>query len=149
MLAAEKLIRRGVENGVFPYAEWAAFDKDGIFSRGATAGEGGRRFDLASLTKTFTATALLRLISEGKLRLEDDAASILEPPSPRLRDYLGQMSLYRLMTHTAGLPAWYPFYADGRPFLRLWRRCWMRRGRKKAWFTATSASCCLDLCSAV
>ena len=30
--------------------------------------EGGRRFDLASLTKTFTATALLRLISEGKLR---------------------------------------------------------------------------------
>ena len=116
MLAAEKLIRRGVENGVFPYAEWAAFDKDGIFSRGATAGEGGRRFDLASLTKTFTATALLRLISEGKLRLEDDAASILEPPSPRLRDYLGQMSLYRLMTHTAGLPAWYPFYADGRPF---------------------------------
>ena len=54
MLAAEKLIRRGVENGVFPYAEWAAFDKDGIFSRGATAGEGGRRFDLASLTKTFT-----------------------------------------------------------------------------------------------
>lgn len=116
MLAAEKLIRRGVENGVFPYAEWAAFDKDGIFSRGSTAGEGGRRFDLASLTKTFTATALLRLISEGKLRLEDDAASILEPPSPRLRDYLGQMSLYRLMTHTAGLPAWYPFYADGRPF---------------------------------
>lgn len=92
MLAAEKLIRRGVENGVFPYAEWAAFDKDGIFSRGSTAGEGGRRFDLASLTKTFTATALLRLISEGKLRLEDDAASILEPPSPRLRDYLGQMS---------------------------------------------------------
>ena len=40
MLAAEKLIRRGVENGVFPYAEWAAFDKDGIQPR--LNGGGGR-----------------------------------------------------------------------------------------------------------
>lgn len=116
MLAAEELIRRGVEEGVFPYAEWAAFDRNGIFRRGATEGEGGRRFDLASLTKTFTATALLKLAEEGRLSLDDDAGAVLEPPSPRLRALLGRMSLRRLMTHTAGLPAWYPFYADGRPF---------------------------------
>ena len=30
MLAAEKLLRRGVEEGVFPYAEWALFDRNGI-----------------------------------------------------------------------------------------------------------------------
>ena len=65
MLAAEKLLRRGVEEGVFPYAEWALFDRNGIESSGATAGEGGRWFDLASLTKTFTATALLGLVKAG------------------------------------------------------------------------------------
>ena len=40
MLAAEKLLRRGVEEGVFPYAEWALFDRNGIEHSGATAGEG-------------------------------------------------------------------------------------------------------------
>lgn len=116
MLAAEDLIRRGVEDGVFPYAEWAVFDKNGALRTGATAGEGGRRFDLASLTKTFTGTALLGLVSKGKIRLADDAASILEPDSPGLREYMCKMSVFSLMTHTAGLPAWYPFYADGRSF---------------------------------
>ena len=55
MLAAEKLLLRGVEDGVFPYAEWAVFGPDGIVRTGATEGGGGRGFALASLTKTFTA----------------------------------------------------------------------------------------------
>ena len=75
MLAAEKLLRRGVEEGVFPYAEWALFDRNGIEHSGATAGEGGRWFDLASLTKTFTATALLGLVKVGGLRLSESAVS--------------------------------------------------------------------------
>ena len=116
MLAAEKLLRRGVEEGVFPYAEWALFDRNCIESSGATAGEGGRWFDLASLTKTFTATALLGLVKVGGLRLSESAGELLAPASPKLRGSLDKMSLFSLMTHTSGLPAWYPFYADGRPF---------------------------------
>lgn len=38
MLAAEKLLLRGVEDGVFPYAEWAVFGPDGIVRTGTTEG---------------------------------------------------------------------------------------------------------------
>ena len=145
MLAAEKLLRRGVEEGVFPYAEWALFDRNGIESSGATAGESGRWFDLASLTKTFTATALLGLVKVGGLRLSESAGELLAPASPKLRGYLDKMSLFSLMTHTSGLPAWYPFYADGR-FSRPWRSFWTAAGLETAWFTATSATCCWAWC---
>lgn len=116
MLAAEKLLRRGVEDGVFPYAEWAVFGPQGIKRAGATEGGGGRWFDLASLTKTFTATALLGEVKAGRLRLSQSVGSVLAPEQPGLRGYLDKMSLFSLMTHTSGLPAWYPFYADGRRF---------------------------------
>lgn len=76
MLSAEKLIRRGVEDGVFPYAEWALFDRGGVVHEGATEGAGGRYFDLASLTKTFTATAILTTVKAGLLSLEDDAGRL-------------------------------------------------------------------------
>ncbi|HIS96634.1 MAG TPA: serine hydrolase, partial [Candidatus Scatomorpha pullistercoris] len=123
MLSAEKLIRRGVEDGVFPYAEWALFDRGGVVHEGATEGAGGRYFDLASLTKTFTATAILTAVKAGLLSLEDDAGRL---PG---RDFLRGMSVRRLMTHTAGLPAWYPFYADGRPFFEALEALLKERGR--------------------
>lgn len=116
MLAAEKLLLRGVEDGVFPYAEWAVFGPDCIVRTGATEGGGGRWFDLASLTKTFTATALLGMVKAGKLYLAQSVGGLLEPESAKLRQHLDGISLFSLMTHTSGLPAWYPFYADGRPF---------------------------------
>lgn len=116
MLAAEKLLQRGVEDGVFPYAEWAVFGPDGIVYTGATEGGGGRWFDLASLTKTFTATVLLGMVKDGRLYLAQSVGELLEPGSAKLRRYLDGISLFSLMTHTSGLPAWYPFYADGRPF---------------------------------
>ena len=62
------LMDRAVAEGVFPYGEWALFDKTGVREAGATEGEGGRWFDLASLTKPHTATALLRRVG-----LEDKA----------------------------------------------------------------------------
>lgn len=123
MLSAEKLIRRGVEDGVFPYAEWALFNRGGVVESGATEGAGGRCFDLASLTKTFTATALLTAVKAGQLALEDDVGELLG------RDFLRGMSVFRLLTHTAGLPAWYPFYADGRPFFEALEALLAERGR--------------------
>lgn len=123
MLAAEKLIRRGAQDGIFPYAEWALFGRDGVLERGATEGAGGRYFDLASLTKTFTSTAVLTAVKEGLLALEDDAGRLLG------QDFLRGMSVFSLLTHTSGLPAWYPFYADGRPFFEALEALLAAQGR--------------------
>lgn len=89
------------------------------------------RFDLASLTKLFTTTALLTLISEGKAELHTPLVAILpefgvltprpmdggqDPHTkvtlPTPEEKIGQfvdpslVTLYHLLTHTSGLPAW-------------------------------------------
>jgi len=55
-------------------------------------------FDIASLTKLFTATVLMSLVEEGALSLDDKAARWL----PELPD---SITLRHLLTHTSGLPA--------------------------------------------
>jgi serine-type D-Ala-D-Ala carboxypeptidase len=91
----------------------------------------GTRFDLASITKLFTTTALLQLISEGKAALQTPLVAIIPvfgAVSPRPIDggqhpitkqtlptpleHRGQavdpttVTLWHLLTHTSGLPAW-------------------------------------------
>ena len=65
-------------------------------------------YDLASLTKPLaTTTVVLRLVQDGRLGLD-------EP----LRKHLGELegstigdaTLYHLLTHSSGLPAWRPLY---------------------------------------
>lgn len=63
-------------------------------------------FDLASLTKIFTSTLLLRLIDEGKLTLE----SKLHNWFPELYEIGKDITIKHLLTHTSGFPDWYPFY---------------------------------------
>jgi CubicO group peptidase (beta-lactamase class C family) len=61
------------------------------------------RFRIASITKTFTATAILKLRDEGKLQLDDPVQQYvpwfsqryLDAPLPTIRN---------LLTHTSGLP---------------------------------------------
>lgn len=113
------LMHRAVEEGVFPYGEWALFDRSGVLETGATEGEGGRWFDLASLTKPHTATAVLALAPEKRISLEDSAGELLGITEGALGRRLSGISLRALLTHTARLPAWYPFYADGRPFFEI------------------------------
>ncbi len=61
-------------------------------------------FDLASLTKVVgTTTAVLRLVEEGKLGLDDPVASRLPAWAGRARDGI---TLRHLLTHTSGLPAY-------------------------------------------
>ena len=69
-------------------------------------------FDVASLTKIATAAQVLRLIEQGRLALEGEIGEYLPPieGSAFLRDRLAGVTLYRLLTHTSSLPAWYPFY---------------------------------------
>ena len=70
-------------------------------------------YDLASLTKLFTTTILLKLADEGRLELEGRVLPLLDVPAANgiLRESLANATLAGLLTHTAGLPAWYPFYA--------------------------------------
>jgi CubicO group peptidase (beta-lactamase class C family) len=55
---------------------------------------------LASLTKPFTATAVMLLVEEGKLKLDDEVINIL----PGLPSTWKGITLYHLLTHTSGLP---------------------------------------------
>lgn len=61
------------------------------------------RFRIASITKTFTAIAIMQLYETGKLRLDDPIADYLAwfdlqyPDSPPI-------TIYHCLTHTSGLP---------------------------------------------
>ena len=57
-------------------------------------------FELASLTKQFTATAIMLLVEEGKVKLDDPIPEYL-PNSP---ERWKGITVRHLLTHTAGLP---------------------------------------------
>jgi D-alanyl-D-alanine carboxypeptidase len=56
-------------------------------------------FKLASITKQFTAAAVLRLVDDGEVSL-DDRLSRFVPEVPQA----GQVTLYQLLVHTSGIP---------------------------------------------
>ena len=56
-------------------------------------------FSLASITKQFMAAAVLRLVEDGKISL-DDRLSRFVPELPQA----GQVTLYQLLVHTSGIP---------------------------------------------
>ena len=73
-------------------------------------------FWIASMTKALTATAAMQLVEQGKLKLDDPIGNLLpdlatpqvlegfnEKGEPKLRPAKGQITLRRLLTHTAGL----------------------------------------------
>ena len=100
--------------GFFAQAAFAVFDRQGVRAQGGCGGAGPETvFDLASLTKLFTTTVLLRLAAQGRLDLDAPVLPLLDVPegSFRLRRVLAGATASSLLTHTAGLPAWYPLYA--------------------------------------
>ena len=60
-------------------------------------------YEIASITKTFTAALLFKAIDEGKASLDDSIDKYIDLPS---KEYYP--TLKRLVTHTAGYPAEYP-----------------------------------------
>lgn len=66
-------------------------------------------FDLASITKLFVTTAVLSLVDEGLLALDEPVATWL--PSFRAGERTG-VTLRRLLTHTSGLPALLSLWTD-------------------------------------
>ena len=63
-------------------------------------------FDLASLTKLYTATAALRLVADGCLRLEARVDQLLGEDS----GHLAGVTVSQLLEHRSSLPAWRPYY---------------------------------------
>ena len=60
------------------------------------------KFHIASVTKTFTAAAILQLERQGKLKLSD-------PLSKYVPDFLNgeRITIEQMLTHTSGLPDFY------------------------------------------
>ena len=59
------------------------------------------KFQIASLTKSFTAMLIMQLVNEGKLDLQ-------KPISAYLPDYpeenANKINIHQLLTHTSGIP---------------------------------------------
>jgi D-alanyl-D-alanine carboxypeptidase len=71
-------------------------------------------YEIGSLTKQFTASAILRLVEQGKLKLDDDIGQYV----PRFPLQGHHVTIRNLLNHTSGIrnytatPAWRPHWAD-------------------------------------
>ena len=119
---AEALLARHQVPGT---AVAAARDGTAVYARGFGAADADRGipagadtvFGVASVTKSFTAAAIMRLADEGRLSVDDPVVEYL----PELRVPHGDASAIRVhhfLTHTAGFPPlpsrWYAFGASAR-----------------------------------
>ncbi|MDB4889288.1 MAG: beta-lactamase [Gemmatimonadetes bacterium] len=68
----------------------------------------GTNFRLASLSKQFTATAVMLLEADGKLRYDDDITTLL----PNLPAFVHGVTVRNLLNHTSGLPDYEDFVPD-------------------------------------
>ena len=73
-----------------------------------TAATTRTNYRLASLTKQFTATAIMLLAEDGRLRYDDPVAMYL----PMLPPVARTVTIRMLLTHTSGLPAYEDFIPD-------------------------------------
>jgi len=65
-------------------------------------------FDLASVTKVISTTsALMRLVEEGKIKLDDPVVKYFPQFGEKGKE---KITIYNLMVHNSGLPAWRRFY---------------------------------------
>lgn len=72
-------------------------------------------FELASLTKPFTATAIMLLVQERKIQLDDVISTYID----NTPEAWGKITVRHLLTHTAGFPMEAPVQCDGSPLLNI------------------------------
>jgi CubicO group peptidase (beta-lactamase class C family) len=117
---AAQAIEHGVANGAFPGAVLLVGRGDDVLFHEAF----GQRslepaktpmtrdivFDLASLTKALvTTTAVMLLVREGKVRLEDRVTRFIPNFGVHGKTHV---EIRHLLGHCSGLPAWRPFYKE-------------------------------------
>jgi serine-type D-Ala-D-Ala carboxypeptidase len=114
---ADHLMKEGVERGIFPGAVLLAAARGVVVwhqAYGVADLFNGRAmhcdtvFDLASLTKPLATTlAVMLLVQQGRLALDGPCHEYW----PRFRgNGKEHIAIRHLLSHTAGLPAWRPYY---------------------------------------
>jgi CubicO group peptidase (beta-lactamase class C family) len=104
----EQVLQSYVSNGTFAGSVLVARGSDVIVSKGYglanvewnVPSSPSARFRVASITKQFTAAAILLLEERGRLTIDDLVKTHL-PEAPATWD---RMTLFHLLTHTAGFP---------------------------------------------
>lgn len=66
------------------------------------------RTEIGSVSKQFTATAIMILWKDGQLQLEDDINKYFNPPLP-----YKEITIKRLLSHQSGLPRYPPLFKHG------------------------------------
>lgn len=116
---------------LFTAAELLVQHNGQVLWHGRAGGSEGQRFDLASLTKLFTATVIMRLVDAGAIALDQPLAEFVpeiggerpigsfeEPLTGEIRSYgysqpsadASTITFRQVLSHTSGLPAWMPLY---------------------------------------
>lgn len=104
----QQVVSTDADKGEFMGAVLVARDGQVLLDRGYGSADlewkipndGDTKFRLGSVTKQFTAAAILLLQERGKLRLDAPVKTYL-PDAPAAWD---KVTLYNLLTHTAGIP---------------------------------------------
>lgn len=112
----QQLLEKGVAESVYSCAVLVAGDSRTIWYTlcagmsappDPTPASPDTLFDLASLTKPVAcASSILALVEEGALQLEAPLSALFDGAPP----WSQRIRVRHLLTHTAGLPAWKPFY---------------------------------------
>jgi CubicO group peptidase (beta-lactamase class C family) len=115
----QELVEGGIRERIFPgmellvarHDEVLLHDAWGHIEAGPDAAEmkPGTLFDIASMTKPFTATCVMVLMEKGALSLEDKVWEFI--PEFRHPDKDG-ITLRHLLTHTSGFPDHVDLYSD-------------------------------------
>jgi len=120
----DRILSEAVASGDVAHAAGIVVDADGLLYQGQA---GPRRlgadepladdsvFWIHSMTKPLTAAAVMQLVEQGRIGLDDDCGAVLDSLAaprvlegfradgqPRLRPAQGRITLRRLLTHTAG-----------------------------------------------
>lgn len=129
--AVQDVVHAYAGRGYFPSAVVSIFDREKTLCR-VTYGDVREDtvYDVASLSKIATATQVLLLIDQGRLRLDDKIVSVLPllAADALLMERLGNVTIRMLLTHTSGLVDWYPFYVGHGDFYAVLHEALARYG---------------------
>src|SRR5688500_20330634 len=104
----DQIVRSYVTSGAFAGSVLVARGSDVLFSKAYGLANvewnipstPSTRFKIASITKQFTAAAILLLEERGKLKIDDLVKAYL-PDAPMAWD---RITVFNLLTHTSGIP---------------------------------------------
>jgi len=109
LLQVEKFLQQEMDARKIPGLAYGIFDEDEIVASGTYGLANVQHqvpvkietiFPLASITKQFTAAAILILQQDGKLKVSDKLCQYLE----ECPEQWSEITLHQLLTHTSGLP---------------------------------------------